>query len=146
MTWGMCHDLSRCPGEECPHDTACNVSHDTTQGGLLGALNWLQHKFDVLGFSWSEPNKSQQTKEAKYTCHSCVGEDICFCMYLYPFHILSALKVVESSLLSSLVLRLTLTQNIREMGSVARQSSTETRASNKAMQPGPSASPGVRLS
>ena len=31
---------------------------------------------------------------------------------------------------------------MREMGSVARQRRTETRASSRAMQPGPSASPG----
>ena len=41
-------------------------------------------------------------------------------------------------------LKLTLTQNMREMGSVARQRRTETRASRSAMQPGPSASPGHR--
>ena len=35
----------------------------------------------------------------------------------------------------------TLTQKMRERGRVARQSSTDTRASSNAMQPGPSASP-----
>ena len=39
------------------------------------------------------------------------------------------------------VLSPTLTQNMRERGSVARQSSTDTSASSSAMQPGPSASP-----